>query len=347
MRIRKVKIIDNQDLSNEGILSVIDSDTNDIFTVFYTSPYGANKHGGFVALPQIGQLCLVCSPDGKDSSWYYMSSIWGKDTISNYAFDELTPYYSPEDEIMGNKEKTMPKRVPVFDDNGKVESYFWETPSGNKIILRDGDLPSVTLMTQKGKFIQLNDSPKGDAIVIQNEWGDRISVTNQNNNESGSRGISAVCEGNITLHSHKGTVNIGVREGKEVNVVNHSKDTDKGGNVNITSYNGDINAVAYGENSNINLVTKQDETSINLKSEGDINLEAGKKINFKANEELNITTKGLVNIEGQDVKFNSILLTLIYTSIDVAAAAIKPSLINVPISEIYESLELPVTDYND
>lgn len=347
MNIRKVKIVDNNDLANEGTLTVVDSDTNDVFEAFYTSPYGANKHGGFISVPQRGQLCLVCSPEGKDSSWYYMSSIWGKDTIDNYTFDENTPYYSPEDKIMGNFEKTLPKRVSVYDDEGNVVSYFWETPAGNKIILKDGKLPSVTLMTQKGKFIQLNDSPEGDAIVIQNEWGDRISITNKNNNESGDRGISAVCEGNITLHSHKGTINLGVYEGKEVNIVNHSKDTPKGGNVNITSYNGDINAVSYAEEGNINLITKTEGSDINLKSGGNISLYAKANIEMKADEGIKITTVGGLEFEATTTEFNKILLSLIYAGINLAAAAIPSGLVDIPSLEAYESIALPETDYND
>jgi hypothetical protein len=347
MEIRKVKIVSNTDVAKDGMLAVIDSTTGDIYNVFYTSPFGANKNGGFISIPQVGQLCLICSPSDQDNSWYYMSSVWGKNTINNIDMGEYVPYYSPEEKIMGIKDKTLPKRADVYDKNGGVIGYVWESPAGNKVVIKDGPNPSVSLYSQKGKFVQLNDGPKGDAIVIQNEFGDRISLTNLNNNESGTRGISLMCKGNVTIESQSGTVNIDVVDSGEINIVNRSKKEDLSANVNLTSYNGQLNLTSYGENGSINMITKAEDSNINLKSAGNITLEAQGKLSLKSVESLDITTLGTLSFEGVGTNFNSILLQQIFTGIDLAAAFIPSLLIDVPKQIKYNSIDIEDNDYND
>jgi len=339
MIIKKVKIVHEGDISENGMLDVIDADTEDPMTIFYTTPFGATKHGGFVAIPIFGQLCLACSPDGSDNSWYYMSSIYGKDTIPNVDMGEDVEYYSPGDLATGDKDTTLPKKSNPYNKLGIPDKYSWITPAGNGIELRDGNAsgsnPAVTLKSQKGKIIQLNDGFEGDAIVIQNEHGDRISINNRFNCESGARGITLICKGNIHMEASNESLNLKVVQGKEIHIENFSHNANQAANINITSHNGDVNLNAYGKDSEINLITKHTTAPINLKSGGDINLEAEGSVNIKSKGDICLASIATTIFESPSFLFNNVDLD---TAISSAAA-------DMPMPLLYGLL--PVTLVSD
>ena len=351
MNIRRVKIVSTEDFSENGILTVLDEDTEERFYAFYTSPYGATKHGGFVAIPMQTQYCLVCSVAGLDTCWYYLASIYGQDKIEGVDMGEDISYYSSEELIAGQIDSTLPKRTKTYED-GIPKKLSLSSPAGNRLEVADGEVAGISLKSQKGKIITLTDNTNGDAIVIQNEHGDSIVVASKNNNGSGARGISVGCKGSVVINSNSGNVNINVVQGEEINISNRSHKDQRAGNINLFSYEGDVNIASYGEDGSINLTTKHLTSPVNIKSGGDINLEAKGRVNIKGELGTNLLSKGPLNFEGLITTFNGKDLSSIYSGINLAGKSMigifhsfPPS--SIPSTIIYDSIVLPINDYDD
>ncbi len=354
MEIKLTRVISNTDFSKNGMLqvsayeydefSVIDQE---IFTVFYTSPVGEGKEGGFVAIPKVGQLCTIYKPDNAPY-WLYMNSVYG---VTSEVEEE---YYSPIDRVFGEFDKTLPKRTKTYNSSGEPITQSWSTRNGNRVEFCDANedgISFVRLVSQRGKQIILTDSIDGDSIMLQNEHGDRISITSDPSMlPGGRRAIGLECQGNIVIKSLQGGIDIQT-QGQDINITNTAIGDDAAkifGNINLRSYTGDVNINSYSEGGQINLINSDPDGSINLKAGGDINLDASGSINLKALEAINVVTMDIFNLDAIDAILKNISIVSLYATIPSPPSPLITNLAYTepPISA-YEDIDLPENDFNE
>lgn len=296
MNIKLGKVVSNTDFLNLGRL-MVQCDLESAITVKYTSPYLANKSGGFIAIPEVGSQILICKPDNAED-WFYIGS-------------------TPEPgfgEILGTGfDKT--KEGPLFDKRiyrarTSPQRQVFSSPKGNKLVLSDeyrADYANikVALESSQGKKIELNDSPEIDSVIIRDETGQaRIKISSTSNGPTAAKSIEIECLGPLNLISRQSEIRLHVVDGKEINIINESTGAQRGGssdstpgNINVISKNGDINMTVKSKNGIIRLDAEGEEGHIVLDSKGTVQISGDKGVSILSND-------GDVTIEGNNIFLN-------------------------------------------
>lgn len=350
MEIKLARVINNEDLSRNGMLEcssyqLDEHDVNvaEIFTVFYSTPVGVGKEGGFIAIPDVGQICTICKPDNVPY-WIYMNSVYGIPTKGEDLF------YAPEDSLFGpSDKKSLPKRTQTYTKSGNPKTQSWSTKNGNRIELCDNNDEGISyagIISQRKKKITLSDSAGGDGIIIENEHGDKIAITSDPSKIGGHRSIGLECQGNIVIKSIDGGIDIQT-QGQDINITNTATGSLASriyGNINIRSYTGDVNVNSYTEGGQINLLSPSG--SINMKAQ-DINLDASGGINMKAVSGINIATLGIFNLDSIEAILKNIPIISLYSAVGFVDDPLIPKTYLKPPLLSYEAIELPQNDFNE
>ena len=302
-------IVSNIDELGVGKLSVLPDDEENTVQVNYVSPYSGGEFSGFIAIPEVNSRVIILQPDNT-MSWYYMGSIM--DPTKNLSFDN-----SPNIE-----HQTSLPDPKAYSYSPVPQRYGMSTPLGNKIVLSDLQNSQrmnlgVFLKGMTGKTIAINESPLVDAIMIRNEHGDGIKIQSSGKNSglAASREIDIQCKGSLTMVSYEGTVNLEVIDGKEINIINKStKSKAKGeddlspGNINIHSYQADINLAVTSEEGSIFIDANGDQGIIQVRSNGSIGLFAKNSIDIRADQgNVNIMAGGVTTVQGSEVQLNPLI----------------------------------------
>ena len=308
--ILKAQVVDNTDFSNKGRLLVYCKDINlESFYVDYVSPYSASYEGGFVAIPEIGVEILIAKTGGKDSSWYYIGSLFGnKDGIdlSKKVITDAADPRVPDKEIY--RARDIPQRLLIQD------------PLGNKLVLSHMNV-KAEMQSHAGKVLSLVDSPKIDACILKNENGDGIKITSNKSKSSAARSIEIESQGPQKIISKESEIEMIVVEGREIDLKNYStgKNRDSGdpkkfGNINISSENNDINLTVFEEDGKVfidalgsdGLIQLDSEGKITIYSENNVEIRAGEDINLKSNGNITLDAGGELNMKsGQGASLES------------------------------------------
>lgn len=349
MQTKLARVIRNTDFSENGMLQVSSYEFEkelegaEIHSVFYSTPVGIGKEGGFIAIPDVGQLCTIYKPDNAPY-WIYMNSVYG---ITPEVEEEL--FYSPQEEVFGVYDKTLPKRTQTYTKSGNPKTQSWSTKNGNRIELCDNNDEGISyagIISQRKKKITLSDSAGGDAIIIENEHGDKIAITSDSSKIGGNRSIGLECQGNIVIKSIDGGIDIQT-QGQDINITNTATGSLASriyGNINIRSYTGDVNVNSYTEGGQINLLSPSG--SINMKAQ-DINLDASGGINMKSVSGINIATLGIFNLDSIEAILKNIPITLLYSTVGLVDNPLTPTTYLKPPLLSYEAIELPQNDFNE
>ena len=297
MRIITAEVNNTISFFEDASFYVTSKENDSPFKVQYMTPYLGGRDAGFIAVPEIGTRVLICQPDG-DEFWYYMGS------TPNFGLGGA--YATPETTV---KDKhILPDHEELYKARKMPQRYSFTSPKGNSLILSDSYNPDyfnakAQLKSGTGKKLSLIDSPKEDCVILENEHGDKITISSTAQGSNAPRSITIECQGAINVISRESTMNLLVTDGKELNIINSSTGSKRSGsndptcgNVNITSNSGDIN-----------ITTKSDTGSVFIDSEGSnahISLNTPGGIDINADKGININSSGKVIIQGQEIHLN-------------------------------------------
>jgi len=226
MKILTGVVESNKDLLSRGTLYVSTKD-EEFLTVIYTSPYGggfsSEGRSGLFAIPENNSRILFVQTDSSPYEYFYLT------TIHAARFDDGTG----ESPIVGNnlEEGLIPKGVYV---SGKPSRVMLRDPEGNKLSLNyvsdkdEGILKGVELATKDQKRILLSDNPQAYGIFIKNEEDDGIIISSRykGGHSAGPlmppRSIEMRTKGKINVYSSKGSIDLTVNDGADINIVNKS-----------------------------------------------------------------------------------------------------------------------------
>lgn len=290
---------------NGSFLASIDYLGNIDERVFYVSPYGSNAEGGFVAIPEIGSLILVCRPAGVDQ-WFYLGTVFG----------QAEPEKTEGGGVVPDAGILPMSRVDpyMYRARGAPMRYLFRSPSQAGLTISEEYNPEfinkyTELKSTVNKTVRLNDSPQIDSIIIDSGNKSKITLTGDPKSMSlPSRAIQVETVGpQKYLNSESQTDVVVLNGGRELQLLNYASGISWGdgavcGNVNIQSRWRDVNIFSQGPNGNIfieclnengsdqHIVIETNGTggSIIIKTKGKVIVDAGDDININTAKDLNI-----------------------------------------------------------
>lgn len=303
-RIHKAVVITNVDPSKQGIITVKCPDISDeLIEIIYTSPYYTQNGGGIMALPEPGSQVLVFY-ERESKETYYLSTIVSppdntqKGGLSDYQVIKDKYLYSPE-------ANTRPKKVDYTNSFGaglEISRVFQPEFISSK----------VELKSEVGKKVILSDSPRSDAVIIRNEHGDGITVTSDPSDIHGERAIEIKSKGMQRYIVFQSDMTLLVVDGRDINIENYStgafsnfNTAGKFGNINLKSWNADVNIISKADDGRIFLITPN--ARIQIEADGSISIESNKDIQLKSSGDLDIKADNAIRISGRtlDIKTDS------------------------------------------
>lgn len=297
MLIKLAEVKDNTDLSRRGVFRVQEESYAGTIPVKYVTPYWASFNGGFVAIPEVGSLVLICQPEN-DLGWYYLGSVYNTRRASALA---------EEGDLI--KERDILPDAQIYKARGIPQRQTFLSPRKNGLILSDEYNPDyfnikTTLRSSTGKRFELIDSPLIDAIIMRNEHHDHIKISTTANGSHAARTIEAETQGPVRVISRESSIDVHVEDGKEINITNHStgakrisEEDSTPGNINIYSRNRDINLTVDADDGVIYLQSTGQNSHIVLVSEGTIDIQGKKGVNITSQN-------GDVTVQGQTINLN-------------------------------------------
>ena len=260
MFIKKVRVVNSfslapADMVGYGVIRGVDEVEGQVYTIKHTSPY-YGVGGGILSLPTENSMILICGVQSSIEGlvWYYMATITSPQvSFANEAKkspDGGSPFSSPLASIYGDL-NPVPNKVAIQSELGnRIELSDDYSDKKNNI--------GIFLKTPRGKLVKLSDDPLHDCILIKTGDGEADQMASISLTEKQKPGstfpaysINIICNNNMDITSKKGTINMTVIDGSEINITNTSTGVaamgpldQTPGNINITSDRGDINITA-------------------------------------------------------------------------------------------------------
>lgn len=347
MRIYTAQVFENKDLTSEGKMWVYCKPLGEnLVKVFYTSPYNANREGGFIAIPEVGTEILITQPDDT-VQWYYLASIFGpREGVAN------------NDRILELTRSSLPDR-DIYKARGIPQKLVWQDPRGNKITISNLYNPGffnnkVELKSGVGKKVAIMDSPKQDCILIKNELDDGIKITSKPNALSAARSVEIESKGPQKFICRESQIDVLVKDGREINIVNEStslnanpQEPEKFGNINLVSKNNDINIVVEEKTGKVFIDALGVEGLIQLDTAGRVIIN-GKNIDIRADGgDLNIQVGGNLNIDVEkSVSIKAGQSVVIDAGNNTHIQAKNTTYVEGSIVHLDSDQEVPATDVN-
>jgi hypothetical protein len=290
MDIKIAVVENNSDITKTGLLWVRDDNSDNIYQVYYTSPY-LGKFNGLLAIPPNKSRVLICLPDN-DNQWHYLCTTTAPPMSASLSNpDTVTKNKGlPDNQLY--RARGSPMRVSMSDE------------SQNKIVLsaeynEKFFNTKAEVISAAGKKLSLNDSPKIDCVILTNEHGDGLKISadvKPEDSSIGARSALVECNGSIDLIARKGRMNLTVLDGTEINIINESTGAQRSGpndstpgNINITSNTGDINLTVKDNTGTIYLEAQGSNGHIVLKSSGTVDIIGDKGVNISSEADIKIT----------------------------------------------------------
>jgi hypothetical protein len=298
MQLFKAQVVSTEDLLEEGKVLVICPDiAENPFYVIYASPYFSPMGGGFIAIPEEGTMILISKPDN-DNTWYFMSCI-------------VQPPEGDDPTNVVTSKGLLDKRM--YRKRHRPQKLVFQDSKGNKLVMtnsyeEDFINSKIELRSSGGKRVILSDSPMMDSIMVVTENGDGVVITSQANEVHGEQSLEVRSRGLQTHVCRESSMNIGVVDGREVNLFNDSTgsmrnpdDPEKYGNINIRSKFRDVNITTDGDSGNMFLDVLGTQGLLQIDSEGNIIIHCAGNIQLGAEGELHLRADGALKIQGSEV----------------------------------------------
>jgi hypothetical protein len=315
----------------------INSLGNEEKEIIYVSPFLGAGHGGFVAIPSPGQKIVVVRPND-DEFFYYLGSFLEPPKNLSSENDELKKELEDPVENLDSQ---------LYKARGIPQRTFWKDSKGNKIVLSDEYNPEyfnlkIALTSFTGKLLGFIDSPLIASIFMKNDHGDGITITSESNVVDAGREIKSVAHTNQEHFVRHGDYLVVVNDGREIKLCNRSSgaykepNSNRYGNINLESYNKDINLFARSEqigkihiectNSNadeqiVQIKTTSNNSVVRISSSGKIEITTNGDLDINADQNINLNCGGSfsvnagagielkassnVNLDGSQIHLNS------------------------------------------
>lgn len=285
----------------------------------HCTPFLGGNEGGLVgAVPAEGTVILVCQPTG-DDDWYYMGSTFDSEIVGlrdgarlesskTEVSNRVTDYGGTTGAGIGD-----PHRIVFQDDFGNGLGLYYEKRGQGDMNIKS------ELSTGKGKRLALVDSPNTDCIIM--EAGDsaegvsKLTLTaNPTSKGTPDNAYRLETTGPQQMINMESQTDIVVHNGgRELQLLNRASGWDGAasgagvlaGNVNIQSYNRDVNVLATSQGegaSNIfiecpNASVENQLIQIRVAGDGTIRIQSGGKIEIAAGSQgLDVNSAGNLNI---------------------------------------------------
>jgi len=336
--------------------------------VIYTSPMYRVNGGGLLALPTKGDIILAAH---------------NPDTTEVYYHSTIVDTQLPKTQVRGDDRVPNFVEIPddkVFADDGspvKV-NYTNQVGAGLEVTRNFKPAPgkpisSVNLISEAGKKVGLDDSPGVEAVVVQNQHGDGITVKGDADDLFPSRCIQVASKGHQSFIVAESSLDLTVVEGLDISIENRSTGAmaqtpseqywpngnlpcKRWGGIYLRSESGDISIAANADtgepeqDGRIFIVTPKariqitetgaiqidsDQDDIRIKSTSNINME-GANINIKATGSLKMESGGETSIlSGGNVV------------VDGTEIHLKPTTPPTSIPPLTEHSTLDLNDYSE
>lgn len=313
MDLSLAEVVGVNDPNNIGVMQCkIKKLGNSEEPVYYTSPFATNTDGGFFSVPKVGVQILCCSPYGT-TDWYYLGSTFAPESRDADGDAVLDGYTTPYER--GNPDSTAAR--------GKPQQLSFRGAEGGGLKISEqynaGMFNHYTrLQGQRGAYIEVNDSPQTDSILLDSGNQARIKITSDpQNNVTAAASIELESQGpQKMINKGNETDLVVLGGGRDLNILNNATGADWGGpiscgNVNIQSKNNDVNILtkaeegkifiqclnSSGQNQHIEIQTKGPNGTIAIKTTGNISIEAGGDINMNAGGQINMRSGGQTSLE--------------------------------------------------
>jgi len=305
--------------------------------IIYVSPFFGAGHSGFVALPSVGQKIVVVRPEDDEFFYYIGSFIEPPKNLT----DEGSELKAEKEDPIENLDDQL------YKARGIPQRTFWKDSKGNKIILSDEYNPTyfnlkIHLQSFTGKLLGLIDSPLIASIFLKNDHGDGITITSEPNVVDAARQIKSIAHTTQEHIARHGRYLVVVNDGRELTLCNRSTgafkepNSNRYGNINLESYNKDINLYARsgqrgkihiectdsGANEQvIQIKTTANNSVVRISSTGKIEITTEGDLDINANQNININCGGsfsvnagagmefkagsAINVDGSQVYLNS------------------------------------------
>ena len=291
------EVTDRTDPNRGGVFqAVVKSEGSEPLPIYYTSVYGSNAEGAFIAIPEVGTEILVCRPHGS-TRYYYMGTSFDPEPT------EAGGLNVPDGEI-SPLERADPN---MYKARGIPMNYLFKSPNGAGISMSEEYNPDfinkkTEITSTLNKKIQLHDSPKIDSIILDSGNGSRITLTDDPKNQSlPAKAVQIETVGPQKYINKESQTDVFVGEGgREIQLINNANGARwpffiPTGNVNVQSKWKDVNVFTQaeqgrifieclnedGSNQEIVIETNGQAGGITVKTKGTITL-AGNTVQMKA-----------------------------------------------------------------
>ena len=321
-----------RDDGSAGFYAVFESVSDQEVPVIYTSPMWRVNGGGLMATPT-DQDIILAAHEPATGKFYYHSTVVAT---------------ALEEQIM-----KVPNFIEVpdpraFDAEGRSVKVKYQNQVGAGLEITRNYRPaplapicSVSLASEKGKKVSLDDSPEVEGVVIQNQHGDGITIKGDGDKYFSSRSLKASTRGPHLYESRSSSMDLHVVDGLDLTIENRSTGVmgqtpseeywpngklpcRKWGGIYLRSENGDVSIAANADTGDNNAdgrifittpkariqilqdgsITLDSTDSIKIRTDGNLNME-GQDVNIKANGSLNIQSSSDASISsGGNVNAN-------------------------------------------
>lgn len=286
-------------------------------TINYTSPFGTNGEGGFLAIPLQSVPILVCQPAG-ETEWYYLGSTF----VSSPGQEEGDKI---PDATLNSMEQADPN---LYRARGVPMRQSFRGPRGGGISIEEEYNPKffnlkTELKSAGASKVSVNNSPEIDSIIIDSGNGSKITVaSNPKTSGVASKSVQIETKGPQKYINTESQTDIVVKEaGRELQFLNYgtgeggAEGITEAGNVNIQSAYKDVNVFSRaatgrifiecikedGQNQLIQIETNGTDGAIVIKTQGDIRMAAGGNIDLSAGQQIRMSSGGKYSISSDTV----------------------------------------------
>ena len=281
--------------------------------VYMTSPFYKVNGGGQLAIPEDGDEILALYDDSSDELYYQSTII------------RVAPDYHSTDLKDFN---VVPKQT--YNESGKPVKVTYQNAVGAGLDITRNYNPkpdstivtSVSLKSEGGKKISLDDSPEMEAVIVRNQHGDGLTITGDETKVNPNRTVFLKSNSSQYFTSFEGQMEFRVVDGRDIVLENNSTGSmsqtpnldfwpngpteqppKRYGGVYLRSENGDVSISSQAQDGRIFIVTPKGR--IQITEDGAIQIDAESDIQIRSSGNISMKADGDLKLEGANVDINA------------------------------------------